>query len=167
METLDYETAIKYFKYDAYLGELSWRVDRGRIRANSVISSKGGAGYVKVMLNKKTYLAHRIAWLMTTGVMPNGYIDHINGNRDDNRFSNLRVVDRATNSKNRKMGSNNTSGVTGVSWYKRHKKWVAQTAVNGKMKHLGYFDNVKDAERAINEARKLDGDYTKRHGKEK
>lgn len=76
---------------------------------------------------------------------PESHVDHINGDRLDNRRCNLRLATNAENSRNREKQSNNTSGVIGVHWHKPRKKWLASVQVDGKRKHLGLFDNIFDA----------------------
>jgi hypothetical protein len=72
-------------------------------------------------------------------------MDHISGNRADDRPDNLRLVSNTINSRNREMQSNNTSGVTGVLWYARDGNWQSRIQVDGKMIHLGYFSTWEDA----------------------
>lgn len=87
-------------------------------------------------------------------------VDHINGNRLDNRKSNLRAATNAQNNQNKRSPRNNRSGYKGVSWCKERNKWAAQIQVNGRQKNLGRFDNVEDAIRAYDEAaRKLHGEF--------
>lgn len=98
---------------------LHWK----RIKTNSQKTTKAGYvsnkdGYIRVMLDGKGYLAHRIIWEMHNGQIPNGMqIDHINHIRNDNRIENLRLVSNQDNQKNTKRSGNNKSGVTGVCWY--------------------------------------------------
>lgn len=73
------------------------------------------------------------------------YVDHIDGNFDDNRKINLRICNNAENNRNRGLQKNNTSGYSGVGWAKREQKWRVRIKVDGKEKHLGYFDNKNDA----------------------
>jgi hypothetical protein len=74
------------------------------------------------------------------GEIPLGYeVDHINGNKVDNRKSNLRICTKMQNYRNRGKTKANTSGFKGVSWHKRIKKWVVQIHIDGKNKSLGYF----------------------------
>lgn len=73
------------------------------------------------------------------------YVDHINGNFDDYRKINLRICNNAENNRNRGLQKNNTSGYPGVGWAKREQKWRARIKVNGKEKHLGFFDDKNAA----------------------
>ena len=79
-------------------------------------------------------------------------IDHINGDKLDNRYSNLRLCEKHENLKNRGKNKNNTSGFKGVTWNKIAKKWMAQIMVEGKYKYLGVFADKEEAARAYNEA---------------
>ena len=75
----------------------------------------------------------------------NNVIDHINGDRKDNRKDNLRFVDRTQNNMNRKIQKNNTSGTTGVYWNKQKNKWTSQIMKYGEVYYLGSFNNIEDA----------------------
>jgi hypothetical protein len=109
-----------------------------------------GHGYLKGSILNRRYAAHRVAWAIVHGVWPSGQIDHINGNRADNRLCNLRDTDSATNGKNQRLGVNNKSGVNGVHFDRN--RWVARIKVAGKVKHLGRFENFEDAVAARREA---------------
>ena len=91
---------------------------------------------------------HRIIMKQPVGMQ----VDHINRIRFDNRRDNLRVATNQQNQMNTGIRSDNSSGVVGVSWYKRGKKWYAQIQINGEKKHLGYFKEKKDAINAREEA---------------
>jgi len=71
---------------------------------------------------RKTYAAHRVAWFLHHGAWPMGEIDHINGNAQDNRIANLRDVTHKENTRNMKRRSDNTSGITGISYHTKIKK---------------------------------------------
>ena len=89
--------------------------------------------------------AHRVAWAVYHGAWPAKQIDHINGNKADNRITNLRDVSQTENLRNTVTYSTNTSGVCGVSWRKETCKWRAQITLRGKSCHLGYFADFDDA----------------------
>lgn len=98
----------------------------------------------------KKQLMHRL--IMNA---PNGLeVDHKNGNKLDNRRSNLRLCTKAENHRNRGLQKSNTSGYKGVCWSKRNKKWIARIAFNGKRYDLGYFSDIRKAAQAYNNAAK-------------
>lgn len=104
------------------------------------------SGYALRIENKKTIRMHRVI----ANCPENKEIDHINGNRMDNRKINLRICTSSQNSKNRKLQKNNKSGYKGVSYRKRDKKWIVYICVNRKNKYIGIFKNIKDASNAYN-----------------
>lgn len=110
-------------------------------------------GYRRVYIGS-LYLAHRIAWAITYGEEPNGFIDHINRDRSDNRISNLRLATHRQNMCNRKAATHSKSGERGVHQRKENGKWRAYYAVNGKRKNVGTFDTFEQARDAVRTARK-------------
>jgi hypothetical protein len=90
------------------------------------------------------YLTHRIIWLISNGKFPVKTIDHVNGNRADNRLVNLREATYKENSQNRVKPKNNTSGTKGISWSKKSQKWKAYITTSTR-EHLGYFSCLEDA----------------------
>lgn len=111
----------------------------------------------------KTVYCHRAAWGIYHGVMPDGDVDHINGDALDNRIENLRDLgeDRALNQRNCRLSSNNTSGYNGVT--KHGNSWVAQVKFNWKRHHLGSFNTPEEADEAVKEFCRGKG-FTDRHG---
>ena len=79
-------------------------------------------------------------------------VDHINGNKLDNRKCNLRICTKSQNCQNRKISKLNKSGFNGVSWNIRNKKWVAQIACNNQKIHIGFFNEPIEAAKAFNAA---------------
>ena len=131
--------------YNPDTGVFTWRVS---LNSRSVIGSNAGScsnGYKVIRINRKNYHAHRLAWLYVQGQFPQHQLDHINRIRDDNRIDNLREVTNAQNHQNRNLSANNKSGVCGVNWHKRDKKWRAYIKLNGKDIHIGQYDDMKDA----------------------
>ena len=104
-------------------------------------------GYRIIRLLGIPYRAHILAWWVMTGSsVPSGYeIDHINRDRGDNRWMNLRIVKRSRNNHNSNPHRNNTSGVKGVSWVKRDNKWDARIKIGGKVILLGRHEKFEDA----------------------
>jgi len=116
--------------------------------------------YLRGAVNGITLYAHRVAWAIYYGEWAEDDIDHINGVRDDNRLINLRAVTRRKNMQNREISSNNTSGVMGVSYSRRHKLWCAKIGDQ----HIGWFSNKMSATLARKDA-ELQMDYHKNHGR--
>lgn len=119
-------------------------------------------GYLHGRINGQSYYTHRIIWKLVHGEEPDT-IDHINGNKADNRLDNLRNVPMAVNSKNMKMFRSNTSGHRGVSKNKQGK-WIARIKVNYVRIHLGLFDNFEQAVAARLKAEK-DYGFHENHGR--
>src|SRR5260221_9155909 len=91
----------------------------------------------------KQYLAHRVIWFLVNNYWAEE-IDHIDRNRQNNKISNLRDVPHKTNTQNVSKHKDNTSGVKGVSWDKKAKKWHAKI----QNEHIGYFNNLDEAKKA-------------------
>lgn len=132
--------------YDPVTGEFTWLVARrGTACAGSKAGTVNSDGYIHIRLFGKQYKAHRLAWLYMTGSWPQDEIDHINKEKADNCWVNLREATRQQNEANKNLQSNNTSGFKGVYWNERAQKWSAQIRVNGKKKQIGLFDFQFDA----------------------
>ena len=135
----------KYLRYDAETGKLFWKLNKGTTGKAGNEAGGQNYGYLRIKINRKSYKAHRIAWLLTYGSWPVDQIDHINGNKKDNRLENLRAVSSGENARNQKIPKNNTSGAIGVSFYKKGQYYQASIQINGKSKYLGVFKNKEEA----------------------
>jgi len=102
-------------------------------------------GYMAIRIDSALYLSHRLAWLYMTGEFPDNEIDHINHNKFDNRWINIRAVSHADNMRNQPIRKNNTSGLFGVYWTKRDKKWFVQIELPNKCINLGRYSSFFDA----------------------
>jgi len=111
------------------------------------------AGYVTIKIGRSGYKAHRLAWLYVNGVWPVSEIDHINGERGDNRIANLRECTRAENCQNKSAKRTSRASHIGVGWNSACNKWSAQICCNGKQYYLGVFKRQEDAARAYAEAK--------------
>lgn len=135
------------YEYSPDTGQFVSKTDRKQWSAGRVAGSK--STYIFLYVDGKRYRAHRLAWLYMTGDWPKHQIDHINGNKHDNRFSNLRDATAAENSQNIwKVRVDCTSGLKGVAWRERNKKWHATIRICGRSKHLGYFETAEAAHAA-------------------
>ena len=125
-------------RYDPETGLFFWRCNRqGGAKAGTIAGCFDAGGYVRVTCLGRTYPAHRLAWLYVTGMWPTNEVDHINGDRSDNRWANLRAAESSQNSMNRAVRRNCASGVKGLSqlpsgsWlgaiYKQGKCWKKES----------------------------------------
>ncbi len=150
------------FSYDPATGVVFRLTDTYGHVAGPVGSLKNG-GYIFTKIKNRSVAVHRIAWAMHYGEWPDGYIDHINGVRGDNRISNLRTVQKLENAKNKRPSKLNKSGFTGVSWCAQKKKWHSYIGINYRHKHLGFFDEYDHAVEVRREANRRLG-YHDNHG---
>lgn len=153
-------------RYDPETGLLFWR-ERGAdtmpdLRNRSSWNAKHSGREALRSINNNGYkiglvfgqplLAHRAVWIMAHGSCP-GEIDHINGDKLDNRLANLRLVDTATNQRNKPRTHKNTSGVVGVTFHKGTGRWAAKIGIgNRRTEWLGTYENFEDAVAARREA---------------
>jgi hypothetical protein len=156
------EALRQLMDYDAETGVLTWRsrpleaFNKGKRQKNAqkiwnsrfagtpALAVSHGNGYCSGALFKVKAYAHRVVWKWVHGTEPD-QIDHINGNRSDNRICNLRSVHKAENAKNTKLPKNNTSGHIGVSFRKTEQKWEAYLGDGGGKIRLGVFSEKSDA----------------------
>ena len=139
------------FKYE---DDKMYRLHKYTNKWNCCNDLKGNKkGYIRIAINKKRYYLHRIIykyfneeWDITYS--HSNQIDHIDINPSNNRIENLRIVNNSQNLKNRNKFKNCSSKFKGVSWNKQNNKWKAHISINGKSKHLGYFEKEEEAAEA-------------------
>lgn len=164
-------------RYDPDAGQIFWRQRpsdtfktsaaaktwNGRFAGKAALTAVSDTGYLTGCIHYRSVSAHRVAWALFYGRWPQE-IDHINGDRADNRIANLREVTRRTNNRNHGPDSRNKSGYTGVYWNKQQQKWHAKVRVDGRDLHLGFFDDVHSAGAARTKAAEALG-FTERHNR--
>lgn len=158
---LTQEYLKQVLKYDPETGIFVWLIKPTlRIEAGAVAGSKSLNGYITIRYNYRLYYAQRLACLYMTGNFPKHHMDHINRDKTDNMWTNLRECDVSKNNANKSRQKNNTSGYKGVGWFKRDEKWRAVIQYKGKYIHIGYFDCKHEAARAYNKkALELFGEF--------
>lgn len=114
----------------------------------AIAGSTESNNYLTIGINGKSYMAHRLAWLYVHGVPPKDQIDHINGDRSDNRIANLREANNFENRRNSKVRKDSKSGFKGVFWRAKKQKWMACIGYNYSQVHLGYFETAEEAHAA-------------------
>jgi hypothetical protein len=141
--------------YDKETGILTWKKTKNHNAKKGREIGTTAFGYRLVVIDQKRYQCHRLAWLLSTGHWPEFEIDHINGNRSDNRLSNLRDVPGGKNLENLKAARcHSSTGVLGVFPYYSNK-FISRLVVKGKIIRLGVFDTIEEAHRAYVEAKRI------------
>ena len=128
-------------RYEPDTGRIFWR---DRLRGKETFRSDC-LGYRIATIDKMNLRAHRVAWALHYGVWPASQIDHLNGVRSDNRIVNLREADFFTNAQNHGLKRSNRSGVVGVSWSQKKRRWISRIKCRGVWYGLGYYRDLSDA----------------------
>ena len=137
------EELKQVLRYEPNTGLLFW-TDYAHKSVRGKQAGTLNRGYIVVMYKAKFYKAHRLAWLLAHGQWPQKHIDHINGQKSDNRLSNLRDVDDMLNQQNRYNARvDSKSGLMGASPYRN--RWKSQIKINGELKYLGVYDTPEIA----------------------
>lgn len=168
MNELTQEYMREFFHYDPDTGvltrikKLSWKGNP--LPCKQVPKSMNFYGYLQVNVLGKPRFVHRLVFLYMEGSLPNEDVDHIDGDRLNNRWSNLRKVNRQDNLRNMGVRPDNTSGVVGVSFAKDRNKWHSYIHVgNGKRRTLGHFESF-DAAVAARKTAEAEEGYHLNHG---
>jgi len=133
------------FDYDPDSGVFIAKVTVNQRKKGDVVGSIGNDGYLYTLINNKLYYLHRLAFLYMEGKLPPGQVYHRDKNKINNSWNNLKHSTNQENQRNLSIRADNTSGITGISWHKDVNKWQANIKVNGKLKHLGHFNKLKEA----------------------
>lgn len=140
-------------RYEPDTGLFYWIAERpGQRRLGNVAGHKSDLGYVKILIRPTNVSAHRLAWAFMTGKWPTHEIDHINGERHDNRFDNLRQATRAQNCQNKRLRGNGAAGLPGA--HVRGNRYTAIIDANGVRHRLGTFSTAEEASAVYLEARR-------------
>jgi hypothetical protein len=152
--SLTKETIDKILHVDPLTGEITRKrtngVGKAGMRAGTIVEN----GYRHLRVDGHRALAHRLMWFYVHGYWPRAEVDHINGDRDDNRISNLRLCCRSENNMNSGIPRHNTSGFKGAYFSTRRDHWVAEILVHRTKKYLGSFGSAAEAGAAYQAAAK-------------
>jgi hypothetical protein len=136
----------EYLSYNPDTGVFTRLTSSNRWKAGHTTGTLDKAGYTIIRYKGKQYKAHRLAWYYVYGSMPIHNIDHINEDKSDNRINNLRLDNRNNNTQNVSLPTKTSkSGLRGVHWCNRDKKWIAQLSVNGRQICVARSDNKQEA----------------------
>lgn len=170
------EIVRQLLRYEPETGKLFWR-ERGpewfaskrahsawnaRFSGMEAFTARTSHGYAIGNFLGKLLMAHRVIWVIAQGCWPSADVDHINSDRSDNRIVNLREATRSENNCNRPISSANTSGLKGVTFHAKSRKWRAQIKKHGKNHFLGCFETPQAAHAAYsNAAPVIHGDFAR------
>jgi len=176
MSGIDQKTLRELIHYNPETGDFTWLprnhsycvscADARRWNSRHAGEKTGSLtpkGYLRIGILGKRYLSHRLAFLYMTGAFPKNEVDHINQNKADNRWENLRDVTGEENCRNKPIGIKNTSKIHGVYWHSGQKRWHASINSGRRQVFLGSFGALLDAAAARISAEKAHG-YHENHG---
>lgn len=144
MTNITRERLGELLSYDPETGVFTRLVHRGSERAGSMAGSPTPDGYLQITVDRRVYRVHRLAWFYMTGEWPKNQIDHIDLNRTNNRWSNLRDATNAQNNANKRIPVTNTTGFKGVR-RDRGDKYRAEVRFNGKKISINGLDTPERA----------------------
>jgi len=157
MSELDSTLVRELFNYDPETGRLTHKARRKAVKLGRQVGCPDNYGYLVASVTthgkKRTYKVHRLIWLYVYGTWPEGVIDHINGDRSDNRLSNLRDVSPQRNSQN-SLAGRGVSQYRGVCFNKTKNLWQTSIHIDGRQKFVGYYRSEYDAHLAYVEAKR-------------
>lgn len=158
---LSLDTIRQHMTYDPFTGHFTWIEQPSplaRVHAGDRAGGLTGEGYVSIRYAGKAYQAHRLAWFFVNGTMPAGLLDHINGDRADNRIANLRLATRQQNAFNQRGRGLHGKGVSRLP----SGRYKAQLRSGAKHIYLGAFDTPEQAHSAYcAAAQKLFGEFAR------
>ena len=163
MNLLTADRLRELLAYDPQTGAFTWRLARVAWNGRRVIARPGDVagtvcknGYRAINIDGTPRLEHRLAFLWMTGEWPEADVDHINGDRADNRWANLRPASRRMNLQNRRGPSSNRKHghLLGTAWHAKTQKWRALIKHDGRQKSLGYYETEQAAHYAYVEAKR-------------
>lgn len=153
---IDGDTLREFVSYNTESGLFHWKKDAAiGARAGTAIKGTLRGGYLRIGIKGRVYSAHRLAILYVTNKWPDGCVDHIDGNRTNNSFLNLRVVTSSINSQNLRSAKGKTkSGILGVSHHASTGKWRSRICVAGISISLGLHNTKESAYEAYLDAKR-------------
>ena len=151
---IDIERARELFDYNPETGVVTNKITRRKAKAGMTVGARHAQGYLVVSYDRTKYLLHRIVWALHYGEDPGEYgIDHVNGDRADNRIANLRKCKQSENTKNRR----------GKCYFKSKNRFQVQIIHNNERIYGGRFKTEEEAAKAAQElSRKLKGEFSPR-----
>ena len=163
------ERIKELFEYNQETGIVIRKTKRAQFSAGSIVGTDHISGYLAARVDGNIYLLHRLIWCIAYGKWPDYYIDHIDGNKQNNILVNLREANHSENTQNAKTRKDNTTGIKGIH-IKENGNYVARVQYNNKRIYLGEFESLEKASSCVEKNRLLlhedftnNGSYNKGH----
>jgi len=150
--------------YNGETGVFTWKKRTSNAARLGGVAGSLSHGYREIGIDGERYRAHRLVWLLTHGRWPTAFIDHINGDRDDNRLCNLREASSMENSRNMRRHRDNRAGFKGATYCPKryHLPWQSRICVKGKTRPLGWYATAEEAHQAyLKAAREVFGEFAR------
>jgi len=162
---ISHDELLRILHYNPETGEFTWRVDpcMGPRRAGKKAGYYHSAlGRNRIKIDGKPHFAARVAWFYMTGAWPSEFVDHINLDKADDRFANLRLATRSQNGANRRVQARNKWGFKGVAQESRTKKFIATVRKDGVTHYAGFHATPEAAHAAyLAKAKELHGEFAR------
>lgn len=153
---LSLEALRSRLSFEPDTGVFRWLTTQGGVTVGSPAGNLNSSGYMVVGFSGLKIRQHRLAWLFNFGAWPSGTIDHIDGDKKNNRIANLRNVPHRVNKQNMRVATaSNSLGVLGVYWSERRVGYMASVSTDGKQKRKGPFSTIERAQAAYLELKRL------------
>lgn len=158
---LTHQHLLSILSYSKESGDFVWLIRHGRAHPGKIAGTLRDDGYVVVIIDKKQYRAHRLAWFYVHGVWPKGRLDHEDNFQSNNRWSNIRPASHSQNMANRKLNTNSGTGYKGVS--QRGRRYRAYVNKDGRRHYLGGYATAEEAAMvAAAKAVEVHGEFARR-----
>lgn len=149
MQEITQSRLKEVLSYNSDTGIFVWLVSKARcIKVGDIagfVRTSRGKRYVDIRIDGTQYQSHRLAFLYMEGKFPPNHVDHTDGDGLNNKWNNLNHATQKENGRNQRLSSRNTSGYVGVCWQKQRCKWLVHITINGKVKNLGRFTDMREA----------------------
>jgi len=149
------ERLRELFYYNPETGLFTRRIDHWSAKAGAIATSRHSAGYIQIGIDGYRYYAHRLAYLYMTYGWPAAEIDHRDGDRINNKWSNLRCATKSQNLQNQRKARSNNQGSGLLGAFQKSNGWMARIVVNKTPIYLGYFSSPEQAHDAYLAAKRL------------
>lgn len=160
-KNLSHKHVKECFHYEPSSGKLTWKISKARcVKIGQEAGWMRSDGYRQVEVDGTKFLVHRLIYFFIEGKFPPKEIDHIDGNKSNNRWNNIRACSRSENMSNAGPRRNNKLGIRGVYYDPKRRRYITRIRKGCTKKYIGSFKTKEEAARAYQEEQsKIFGEY--------